>query len=192
MNLLRLVVAVVLGFAAFTAPVTGAAPEPPRSEAEVKADYLFLFTKYVEWPPEAFTTTNQPIVVGVIGDEAVGEALERRAKGRVTQGGRTVTVLCARRPEELAGCQLIFAGQIERRSLRELIEAARGQSTLTVCDTDALFSQGAMIKFVLLEGTVRFEVKLGPVERAGLNIHSGMLGSAKRVWPKTATSSEVP
>ena len=169
-----------------------AAPAPPKTQAEVKADYLFLFTKYVEWPPEALAHTNQPVVIGVLGDEAVGEALERRAKGRVTQGGRPVTVLRARRPEDLAECHVIFVGQTERRSLGELTAAARHKATLTVCDTDALFNQGAMIKFVLAEGSVRFEVKLGPVERAGLNIHSGMLGSAKRVWPKTTTSSEAP
>ena len=183
----QLLLACVLGLAAL-----GAAPAPPKSEAEVKADYLLLFTKYIDWPAEAFTNANQSFVIGVIGDDAVGEALERRVKGRITQGGRKVTVVRARRLEDLVGCHLLFAGPAERRNLAELTGAARSNSTLTVCDAEALFIQGAMIKFVLVEGTVRFEVRLGPVERAGLSVHSGMLGSAKRVWPKTATTSGAP
>lgn len=176
-----------LGLAAF-----GATPAPPQNEAEVKADYLFLFTKYVEWPAEMLGGAAQPIVIGVVGDDAVAEALERRVKGRTTQGGRKVTAVRARRPEDLAGCHVVFAGPAERRSLSELTAATRSKSTLTVCDADALFNQGAIIKLVLVEGTVRFEVKLGPLERAGLTAHSGMLGSAKRVWPKTSAGSDAP
>lgn len=170
----------------------GAAPEPPKGEAEVKADYLFLFTKYVEWPAEVLGNPTQPIVIGVLGDDAVEEALERRVKGRTTQGGRKVITVRARRPEDLAGCHVVFAGPAERRSLRELAEAARSKSTLMVCDTETQFAQGAMIRLLLVDGTVRFEVKLGPMERAGLSAHSGMLGSAKRVWPKASASSNVP
>lgn len=176
-----------LGLAAF-----GAAPAPPQNEAEVKADYLFLFTKYVEWPAETLGGTTKPIVIGVVGDDAVAEALERRVKGRTTQGGRKVTAVRARRPEDLVGCHVVFAGPAERRSLSELTAATRSKSTLTVCDADALFNQGAIIKLVLVEGTVRFEVKLGPLERAGLTAHSGMLGSAKRVWPKSSAGSDAP
>lgn len=172
--------------------VLAAAPEPPKGAAEVKADYLFLFTKYVEWPADVMGGTNQPIVIGVVGDDAVAEALERRVKGRTTQGGRKVSAVRVRRTEDLVGCHVVFAGPAERRNLRDLIEATRSNSTLMVCDTDAMFAQGAMIKLVMVEGTVRFEVKLGPMERAGLSAHSGMLGSAKRVWPRTSSGSEAP
>lgn len=182
-----LVLCFSLSFAAL-----GAVPEPPKGAAEVKADYLFLFTKYVEWPADVMGGTNQPIVIGVVGDDAVAEALERRVKGRTTQGGRRVTAVRGRRPEDLVGCHVVFAGPAERRNLRELAEATRSNSTLMVCDTDAMFAQGAMIKLVMVEGTVRFEVKLGPMERAGLSAHSGMLGSAKRVWPRTSSGSDAP
>ena len=49
-----------------------APPAPPISETEVKADYLFLFTKYVEWPPSSFADTNRPVVVAVLGGLAGG------------------------------------------------------------------------------------------------------------------------
>lgn len=186
-GLALLVLSFALGLAAF-----GATLAPPQNEAEVKADYLFLFTKYVEWPPGSLAASNQPIVIGVIGDEAVGAALERRVEGRITQGGRKVTILRARQPADVSGCQVIFMGVGERSRLPKITEAVGGKPVLTVCDTEGLFNQGAMIKFVLTEGAVRFEVKLEPVERVGLSIQSGMLGSAKRVWRKARTSLEPP
>ncbi len=176
-----------LGLAAF-----GGAPARSAPDFEVKAEYLFVFTKYVEWPAGTLVAAGEPIVIGVIGDEAIGEALERYAKGRTTQGGRKVTVLRARRSADLVGCQVVFVGQGERRNLREITEVLGNKPALTVCDTDGLFTQGLMIKFVLINENVRFEVKLEPVERAGLSIQSGMLASANRVWRKASSSLEPP
>lgn len=166
-----------LAFAAFAA-----APERAQTEAEVKADYLFIFSKYVDWPAGTFTTTNQPLVIGVIGDGAIAQALERRAAGRLSQDGRTVTVLQAARAADLNGCQMVFIGRPERHRLREITQVLGGKPVLTVCDSDDLFDQDLTVKFVLSEGRVRFEVKLESAQGAGLRIHSGMLASALKVW----------
>lgn len=169
-----------------------AAPAAPQPDFEVKAEYLFVFTKYVEWPPGTLSKADQPIVIGVIGDDAISEALDQRVKGRTSQGGRKVTVRRARRPADLTGCQVVFVGQAERRNLREITEVLGNNPVLTVCDADGLFTQGLMIKFVLINENVKFEVKLEPVERARLSIQSDMLASAVRVWRKANSSLEPP
>ncbi|PAW91510.1 MAG: hypothetical protein B9S33_00545 [Pedosphaera sp. Tous-C6FEB] len=168
-----------------------AAPAQPQNEAEVKADYLFLFTKYVEWPAGVLAS-NQPIVIGVIGDEAVRDALARRVEGRFTQGGRKVTIRRAQQPADFADCHVLFVGQGERRIWADLAKSLRDKPVLTVCDTEARFTQDLMIKFGLMQGSVRFEVKLEPVERVGLSIQSGMLASATRVWRKSSSRLESP
>lgn len=181
-----------LGVFSVMTPSTGlAAPAAPQNEAEVKADYLFLFTKYVEWPGGVLGS-NQPIVIGVIGDEAVRDALARRVEGRFTQGGRKVTIRRAQQAADFAGCHVLFVGQGERRIWADLAKSLRDKPVLTVCDTEARFTQDLMIKFGLLQGSVRFEVKLEPVERVGLSIQSGMLASATRVWRKSTSSLESP
>jgi hypothetical protein len=186
--LLRLAVAIALVWTVGLFTARAAAPAPPSSEAEVKADYLFLFSKYVEWPAGVFAATNQPLVVAVLGDEPLAAALERRVQGRITQGGRKLTVTRARRAADLGDCHMVFIPQSERRNLTEIASALGDRPVLSICDHDGLFAQGVMIKFVLTEGRVRFEVKLEPVERAGLSIHSGMLDSARRVWQKPQAS----
>src|SRR5689334_4250328 len=37
-------------------------------ESQVKAAFLYNFTKFVEWPSEAFQYPDSPIVIGTIGD----------------------------------------------------------------------------------------------------------------------------
>lgn len=49
-----------------------------------------------------------------------------------------------------------------------------------------------MIKFSRVNETVRFEVKLDPAEKAGIKFGSGMLGSAKKVWPKSGGEVKQP
>ncbi|MEN9572162.1 MAG: hypothetical protein RL514_17 [Verrucomicrobiota bacterium] len=189
----QLLLAFTLNLTAFgAAPVATPPAAPVQPDFEVKAEYLFVFTKYVEWPAAALTKPDQSIVLGVLGDDAIGDALELKARGRLSQGGRKVTVLRARRAADLVGCHMVFVGQGERRNVREITEVLRDQPVLTVCDTEGLFTQGLMIKFVLINERVKFEVKLEPVQRVGLSIQSGMLGSASRVWRKASSSLEAP
>ncbi len=170
----------------------GATRPPAQGEAEVRANYLYLFSKYVVWPAAALGETNAPLVIGVLGDEATAAALEAREAGRITQGGRKVAITRVARPADLDGCHVLFVGKAERRSLTEVLEGVRDKPISIVCDTEAHFNQGAMIRFVRVGEALRFEVKLEPVDRVGLRIQSDMLASASRVWRKPRPSQEPP
>ncbi len=148
-------------------------------EAGVKAGYLLNFTKYTQWPAAAFDNSGSPIVIGVLGDDPFGGILDRTVAGRSSQG-RKVVVRRGRDVNALANCQVIFIGSSEQERLPGILAALRSRPVLTVCDTDAIFNQGVMVKFARVDETVRFEVKLGPVGVAGIKLGSGMLGAAKR------------
>ena len=55
-------------------------PVRAESEYDVKAAYLYKFTKFVEWPEAAFASAEAPFVIGVIGrDPFAGPgSLDRR------------------------------------------------------------------------------------------------------------------
>lgn len=148
-------------------------------EAGVKAGYLLNFTKYTQWPAAAFDNSGSPIVIGVLGDDSFGGILDRTVAGRSSQG-RKVVVRRARDVDALSNCHVIFISSSEQDRLPGILAALRNRPVLTVCDADAVFDQGVMVKFALVNETVRFEVKLGPAGRAGIKLGSGMLGAAKR------------
>jgi uncharacterized protein DUF4154 len=65
-------------FAAYSltyAETTAKAQSQPLSEYEIKAGFLFNFTKFVEWPPDAFADPSVPIVLGIVGDNPVTDLL---------------------------------------------------------------------------------------------------------------------
>jgi hypothetical protein len=67
------------------------AQSQPLSESEIKAGFLFNFTKFVEWPPDAFADPSVLIVVGIVGDNPVTDLLTETAAGK-TVNGRAVVV----------------------------------------------------------------------------------------------------
>ena len=48
----------------------------------LKAAFVAKFVKYVTWPPERQGTDDEPLVVGVFGQDPFGEKLEAAFKGR--------------------------------------------------------------------------------------------------------------
>lgn len=147
---------------------------------QVQAAYLCTFTKYTQWPAGVFTNTASPVVIGVLGEDPFGAVLERTVAGRSSHG-RKVTVRRARDVDALLNCHVIYISRSEQGRLPGILAALRNRPVLTVCDLDGSLEQGVMVKFSLVRDTVRFEVKLGPADRAGIKLGSGMLGAAKRV-----------
>src|SRR5262249_25649943 len=60
-------------------------------EHRVKAVFILHFAEFTEWPVNAFTNAEEPIVIGTLGTHPFGKLLEDAVRGEVV-GGRTVTV----------------------------------------------------------------------------------------------------
>ena len=173
-----------------TAPL-GAQPAYPPTEAGVKAGYLFNFTKYTDWPTNAFTNATAPLVLGVLGDDPFGAALDQTV-GKRTSQGRQVVLRRAREVAALQDCHAIFICRSEQARLPAILAALRASPVVTVCDTGAFFEQGVMIKFTLVQDRVRFEVRRDAAEQVGIKFSSGLLDAALQVWPKPDQEGKRP
>ena len=154
--------------------------------AEVKAAFAYRFTLYTEWPTNLFAGANAPIIIGVLGDAPLGDFLEKIVAGRLSQG-RPVTVRRCGRVEDLAGCQVAFLRQSDRRRQLEILTALRGKPVLTVCDSDAFFGLGVAIKLLIRRDpetgndSVGFWVNRLVAEQSGIKIGSRMLQCADKI-----------
>jgi YfiR/HmsC-like len=50
-------------------------------EYQVKAAFLFNFTKFVEWPQQAFKNASDPMSICVLGSNPFGNSLEEAVNG---------------------------------------------------------------------------------------------------------------
>ena len=147
-------------------------------ERSVKSAYLFKLGAYVEWPPTCFPTDASPFVIGVLGEDPFGKALDEAIAGR-TMEGRPVVVRRLHTVEEAAGVHVLYLGATSQESSEQIREALVGRPVLTVGEKAA--RSGAIVEFVLRGGKVKFEIDAGAASRAGLKLSSKLLDVALAV-----------
>src|SRR5213592_2227374 len=78
----------IAGAAALTLIVSsagGAAPLEP-SEYGLKSVFLYQFCRFMEWPHSAFTSANDPLIIGVVGEDPFGSLLQEAVAGETSHG----------------------------------------------------------------------------------------------------------
>jgi hypothetical protein len=149
------------------------------SEYAVKAAFLYNFTKFVEWPADAFTGEHSQFKVCVLGEDPFGKSLGVIAGESVA--GRRISLLRTGEIKAPEGCHILFISRSERDRLSQVLADLKQEPVLTVGDTGGFLDQGGIINFILEGGKVRFEINQEAAERAGIKISSKLLRLAIRV-----------
>jgi YfiR/HmsC-like len=147
-------------------------------EASVKAAYLYKFLAYVEWHPPTPQADDAPVVVGVLGADAVHSELQEVAAGRHV-GARPLVVRKLAAGDSLNGLHALFVGR--EHALAPVARTLQRRQVLLVADVPGGLADGAVINFIVLAGRVRFEASQAAAERAGLKLSSRLLSVAERV-----------
>ncbi|AZT83903.1 YfiR family protein [Marinobacter sp. NP-4(2019)] len=148
-----------------------------RSEYEVKAAFLYNFTRFVSW--SQVEDSSAPLDVCVFGDDPFGDLLDP-LRGRKSQGRE----LRLRYPDNVAGlteCDVLYIGQSQSRNLSNLLGIAQEGGILTVSDLPDFIRNGGMFGYVKRGNVIRFEINLKAATEAGLTINSRLLELAVRV-----------
>lgn len=160
-----------------------AAPVQPAHEYQIKAVFLFNFAQFVEWPPTAFAGPAAPLVIGVLGDDPFGPALDEAVHGE-TAGSRPLVTRRFRRVEEIENCHILFISRSEERRLEQVAARLMGRAVLTVSDTEGAAQRGVMIRFFPENKRIRLKIDLEAARAAGLVISSKLLRPAEIVSGK--------
>jgi hypothetical protein len=146
----------------------GAAAAPAR-ECEIKAAFLYNFTKFVDWPAQTFANADAPIVIGVLGDSPCLQALERLVKDRKVNG-RTIVVRRIASADEARVTHMLFVGSERETQFAALEPALHSLPVLTVGESPGFATLGGAIDFVPQGDKIRFEINIDAAEQAGLKI----------------------
>lgn len=158
--------------------VPAKAQAPVFKENSVKAVFLLNFARFVEWPPNAFASFGSPFVIGVLGDDPFGRALEA-AVSREAIGGHKLIMERYRRVEEIRSCHILFIGETESGRYGQIFAGLAGRMILTVGDNDSFARRGGMIQFVTEAGRIRLRINLNAARAAKLTISSKLLRQAE-------------
>jgi hypothetical protein len=166
----------------------------PR-EYQVKAAFLYNFIMFVDWPQGKIANNDEPVVIGIIGDDPFDNAFDpiknKQAESRkivikrfegLEELKKSGQAQLDKKIETIKGCHLLFICRSEKNVVNEIMNLLKDSNVLAIGDMEGfLESDGGIINFTLQDEKVRFEVDLGAARQANLKIRSQLLKLAQRV-----------
>jgi len=172
-------------------PAFARAQSDDSAEYSVKLAFLYNFTKFVEWPAEAYPSPEAPLNICLVGQDPFGYETEHALRSR-TVGNHPVALLKFKPGQNLKGCHIVFVSADSGRRSMSIVADLRSSDTLTVGDSQDFAGNGGMIGFMVEENKVRFEVNLEATKKTHLRISSKLLALARIVKSAGTQSSGPP
>jgi hypothetical protein len=159
------------------------AQDAKKDEYRAKATFLAAFPNFIDWPPEAFSSEQTPLLLCVFGDFPFGTTLAEMTRG-VSIRGHRIEVQWVRKRQNLRACHVLFISRSENKNYRTIFKVIQGASVLTVGESPDFLESGGTIDFLMTEDKLQFEVNLGAANDARIRISSNMLVLARHVVTK--------
>ncbi|HXO95046.1 MAG TPA: YfiR family protein [Chthoniobacterales bacterium] len=160
------------------------------SEYLIKAGFIYNFANLVQWPSNAFTQPDSPIVIGILGEDPFGTVLDRVLAGKKVNG-RIFLVKRLKSVPDLKECHIVFVSSSEIAHLAEAIHLVKGMPILTIGEIPGFARRGGIINLFLEDNKVHFEVNVEAAKEADLNISSRLLALARIVQEPAADGKKT-
>ncbi len=138
--------------------------------ANLKAVFIYNFTKYIEWDT---SRNDNDFVIGVIGYSPVTKTLSEIAKTNSAKNKRIIVKSFAK-PEDIGACNILFIPKQIPYSLSSVLERT-GKGVLTISEEAGFAKQGSALNFVVINEKLKFEANLKALYSAGLRAGSQLL-----------------
>jgi uncharacterized protein DUF4154 len=150
----------------------------PKDEYALKAVFLYNFCRFIEWPKSAFASPNDPIIIGIVGQDPFGSLLNEAVRGE-TSRGRAIRIEHYPKPDAIGKCHLLFVSQSEAARTEKILGAVGGKSVVTVGETDVFIDRGGMIALTADKNRVRLHINPSLLRAASLDVSSKLLRVAE-------------
>lgn len=174
----RTFLGVILAFALSMLGTARILGQEAVSEEQLKAAFLFNFVRYVEWPQNAFSSENSPIVIGVLSNEEFATRLAALLKEKKAHN-RSFEVKKLSISSDGSGCHMIFVPLTESKRAGQVAENTKKQPVLLVGEHEEFLDSGGIITFVKDKGQLRFDINPKAAEDRNLVISSHLLRLAR-------------
>ena len=169
MNLKRFILLLFTGFVYGTVMA-----QLSEQEANLKAAFIYNFTKYIDWGN--YNDRNE-FVIDVLGDTTIAHSLEQIAKEK-TINDKPIVVHVLENPSQAVDCDILFISKNCRFTLDKILPLV-GKGVLTISEQPGYARQGTAFNFIIVNNKLKFEANLKAISSAGLKAGSQLLKLAK-------------
>ncbi len=149
-------------------------PGQDVTEPALKAAFIYNLAKFTYWPEE---TSPRAFSMCVLGDSAVGEALDRSVKGRILEG-KTISVTRLPPNGPVQGCRLLYLSGVTKEQSAQILTGLRDMPVLTISDLEGFTELGGIVQFFFERGQLRFIIGMESSKRSGLQLSAKLLALA--------------
>lgn len=149
-------------------------------EYQVKAVFLYNFCQFVEWPAKAFAREDDPLIIGILGENPFDNYLEETVKGEKANG-HALEVRHFQTVAQITECHILFINLPERDEIKKALGQLGTRNILTVGDAANFARQGGIVRFLTEDNRTRIRINLEAAKKAELTISSKLLRVAEIV-----------
>jgi ribosomal protein L14E/L6E/L27E len=209
-NKVYILLVLILLAALFATPSVAADSEPSQ-ERQVKAAFVYNFINFVDWPKEKMPDSNEPIIIGIVGDKDFVKYFDPVKDKQIKNKNIAVKYFDGfpktkkskekdnsqwnQKIEALKKCHILMFSTCDSEEIFEnpgrIIKALEGSSVLTVGDTAGFLEAGGIINLLVEDEKVRFEINLDLAKHNNLKIRAKLLKLAKRVIEEEKKSKDI-
>jgi hypothetical protein len=148
-------------------------------EYRLKAAYMLNFAKFISWPNAAFTNTQTPFIIGILGSNPFGNALPPLTSRKIRN--RNIELRYFDNIDKIKPCQILFISRSEEHSIPAILTACKNMSIFTISDIKDFIHKGGMLEFITVKEHLHFSINLIQVQKHGLEVEAQLLALATEV-----------
>jgi len=165
-------------------PWLAGANDLPLNEATAKIQFLHYVAQYAVWPKEVLSSHDKQFVLGVLGENPFGDALENYFRGKSVKG-RQFVIKYFKDVDEVKGCHMLFISSSEKTNFAAILGKLEDTSILTISDTDGFIQKEGMIFIYMTEKTeitsgLAWDINPQAMRRANLKIDPFFIEKARK------------
>lgn len=143
----------------------------PGKDDNIKAAFIYNFTKYVEWPGIEEIDNFE---ITIWGHSNLTVPL-RNLAGMRKAAGKTIAVRNITELDELEDCQILVIASGEDLDQEKIFSKIEGKNTLLVGDTEGFARKGITVNFVKVGTKLKFELNAESLNKSGLKMSSHLM-----------------
>jgi len=151
------------------------------TEYDLKAAYIYNFSKFVTWPPNTFRNQTSKFKIVILGESPITSILNKALKNRKIMG-REISIQVIYQVDDLKDAQILFVSKEMQNNLQSISDICLNQPILLIGDVIEGFCQaGGVINFTEKSSKYRFEINNQVAQSSHLKISSKLLALARIV-----------
>ena len=142
------------------------------TRAIVQASYIYNIAKLVEWKEPALK--SGPFIISVLGSSNLYQELVKKYAEK-SIGKQPIEVRKLPKSADIEQCHVLFVGQSELSLLPSIYKHLDKKNTLVITEYPDALEDGAMVNFVIVNNTVKYEISLVNARKHKLEVGSTLV-----------------